>query len=119
MLDIVVNFLFNYSMDNKTYMTFETKKNGKIEMTKPTFARWLCLMEAFHVINKKAEDLNIDLSKQDWVKPLAFEKYIDQRLESMLLDLTHDEKKNLIGKTNVHHSYEPEYKEESIVPAVN
>jgi hypothetical protein len=105
-------------MKNKTYITFETKKSGTIEMSKDTFARWLCLAEAFYVIDKKAEDLNLDLNKQDWVKPLAFEKYIDQRMEGMLLDLDHDEKNNLIGKTSIHHSFEPEFKEDSIVSTV-
>lgn len=104
---------------SKPYITFETKKNGSVEMSKNTFARWLCLVEAFHVINKKAEDLNLDLNKQDWVKPLAFEKYIEQRMESMLLDLEHDEKNNLLGKTSIHYSFDPEYVDESVIPTVN
>lgn len=102
---------------NKKYMVFETKKNGTIEMTKETFARWLCLMEAFYIIDKKSEELEITVSDNDLVKPLAFEKYIDQRFESMMLDLTHDEKNNLIGKNFIHHSQLPEYSE-SIVSTV-
>ena len=96
-------------------MVFDTKKNGTIKMTKETFARWLCLAEAFYIIDKKAEDLNINLENKDWVKPLAFEKYIDQRFEGMMLDLTHDEKNNMIGNNFVHHTYLPEYKEEDLV----
>lgn len=106
-------------MSNKQYMVFETKKNGTINMTKETFARWLCLAEAFYIIDKKAEDLGVSLSDNDWVKPLAFEKYIDQRFESMMLDVTHDEKKNMLGKNFIHHSHKPEYvDEELIVPAI-
>jgi hypothetical protein len=90
------------------YMTFETKKNGTLKMSKDTFARWCCLMEAFYIIDKKAEELNINLTDNEWVKPLAFEKYIDQRFESMMLDIAHDEKNNLLGKNNVHFSHEPE-----------
>lgn len=106
-------------MSNKKYMTFETKKNGTISMNKETFARWLCLTEAFYIIDKKAEDLGINLNDSDWVKPLAFEKYIDQRFESMMLDLTHDEKNNLLGNKIIHHSNIPEFvDEESIVSTV-
>lgn len=106
-------------MGNKQYMVFETKKNGTINMSKETFARWLCLAEAFYIIDKKAEDLGVSLSDSDWVKPLAFEKYIDQRFEGMMLDVTHDEKKNMLGKSFIHHSHNPEYVDaESIIPTV-
>lgn len=104
---------------NQNYMTFETKKNGTISMGKETFARWCCLAEAFYIIDKKAEELGVELNQNDWVKPLAFEKYIDQRFESMMLDLAQDEKNNLIGNKFVHYSNVPEYvDEELIVPTI-
>ena len=79
-------------MNDKTpYATFNTP-DGKIDMTKETLARWLCLTEAFHIIEKKSSDLGISLDKKDWVKPLAFEKYIQQRFESMMLDIEIDAK---------------------------
>lgn len=92
-------------------MTFETKKNGTIAMNKETFARWLCLVEGIDVAERKAKDLNIDLNGWDWIKPLAFEKYIAERFEGMMLDLTCDEQNNLIGKSFVHYSHEPESSE--------
>lgn len=98
-------------------MVFETKKKQKIEMSKPTFARWLCLMEAFYIIEKKAEDLELDLNDEAIVKPLAFEKYIDQRFEGMMLDLDHDERNNLVGKNYISFDSEPEH--ESVVSAVS
>lgn len=104
-------------MDKNTYMTYKTKKNGDISMNKETFARWLCLMEAFYIINKKAEDLNINLNDNDVVKPLAFEKYIQQRFESMMLDLTHDEKNNLIGNKVITPNYKLE--DESVISTVS
>jgi hypothetical protein len=107
-------------MSDKQYMVFETKKNGTINMSKETFARWLCLAEAFYIIDKKAEDLNINLNDNDWVKPLAFEKYIDQRFEGMMLDVAHDEKKNMLGNNFIHHTHRPEYiDEESIISTVS
>ena len=83
---------------NNEYMVYKTKKNGDVKMNKETFARWLCLMEAFYIIDKKAEELGFNLTDNDIVKPLAFEKYVQQRFESMVLDLNHDEKNNLLGK---------------------
>lgn len=106
-------------MDNNTYMTFKTKKNSEITMNKETFARWLCLMEAFYIINKKADDLNINLDDKDVVKPLAFEKYIQQRYESMMLDLSYDEKNNLIGKNVIASNYSLEDEDKSIIPTVS
>lgn len=103
-------------MKNKSYITFETKKNGTVEMTKDTFCRWLCLTEGLHIMEQKAERLGIDLKEKDWVKPLAFEKYISERYESMMLDLNYDEKHNLIGKTYVHHANSPEYSELVVSP---
>ena len=80
--------------NDKPYAAFNTPE-GEIQMTKPCLARWLCLLEAFHIIEKKSSDLQIDLDKRDWVKPLAFEKYIQQRYESMMLDMEIDAKQGV------------------------
>jgi hypothetical protein len=98
-------------MKNKAYASFDTQ-SGKVEMTKDTLARWLCLMEAFHIIEKKSNDLGVNLEKEDWVKPLAFEKYIQQRYESMLLDMEIDAKKGIFNDVMVG-------KESLVVPAVS
>lgn len=56
------------------------------------YARWLCLVEALDLIETKAATLKQDLTNDDfWVKPLAFQKYIEQRLETMLLDISREE----------------------------
>lgn len=78
-------------MKNKPYAVFKTN-SGDVEMTKDCLARWLCLMEGFHIMEKKAQDFGINLEKKDWVKPLAFEKYIQERFESMMLDMEIDAK---------------------------
>ena len=98
-------------MNKKMYATFETP-NGKVNMTKDCLARWLCLMEAFHIIEKKSQDLNISLEKQDWVKPLAFEKYIQQRFESMMLDMDIDAKQGVFSDV----AYMPEAVESVVAP---
>ena len=100
-------------MKNKTYATFDTP-SGKLPMTKDCLVRWLCLMEAFHIIEKKSESLGVNLDKKDWVKPLAFEKYVQQRFESMKLDAEIDEKKGIFNDitSNVQ-------EEELVVPTVS
>lgn len=61
-------------------------------MSVETYARWLCLMEAIDVIQRTAEKNNIDLNKRtDWVKPLAIQKYIDERFPGMLHDVKVEE----------------------------
>lgn len=104
-------------MKNNTFMTFNTDNNGTIAMDKKTFTRWLCLMEAFYIIDRKAEDLGVNLVDEDIVKPLAFEKYIQQRFESMLLDVEHDEKNNLLGQNIV--QSKKEVNKKLVVPTVS
>ena len=101
-------------MKNKPYAVFKTADN-KVEMTKDNLARWLCLMEAFHVIEKKSTELGINLDKKDWVKPLAFEKYIEQRFESMMLDMEIDAKEGAFDDIK----YIPYKEEELVVPTVD
>lgn len=100
-------------MKNKPYATFETP-TGKYVTSKECLARWLCLMEAFHIIEKKSEELSINLDKKDWVKPLAFEKYIQQRFESMMLDMEIDAKQGVFNDI----AFKPELTEQSVVTTV-
>ena len=71
-------------MANK--IKFKTKE-GDLEMTKDTFIRWMCLVELVRLTEEKAEELKLDLDKYDWVKPIAFKKYINDRFKSMEVDI--------------------------------
>ncbi len=63
------------------------KRDGSEEnMSLDEFSRWMCLMEAFHFIETKAEELNLE-SVEKLVKPLAIEKYITDRYPSMRHDV--------------------------------
>ena len=54
-------------------------------------SRWMSLIEAIDLIDKKANQLHIGVNSNAWVKPLAIQKYIDERTESMLFEcLTED-----------------------------
>jgi len=76
---------------NNEQITIEAS-NKQHTMQKVEYARWLCLIEALDLIERKAVDLKQDLTSDDfWVKPLAFQKYIEQRLETMVLDINREE----------------------------
>jgi hypothetical protein len=56
-------------------------------------ARWMSLMEALDVVTRNAERMKIDLNKYNqWVKPLAFQKYINERTYGMCADVLMNEK---------------------------
>lgn len=54
-------------------------------MTLYTTARWLALITGIEVINKRADQLKIDLDKdKSWVKPLALQKFIEEQTPSCI-----------------------------------
>jgi hypothetical protein len=69
------------------YITINTKSKTE-KMHIDEYARWLCLIEAIDYIDKKCEDMGENIEEIDWVKPIAFQKYIDERFHSMKHDLT-------------------------------
>ena len=90
----------------------KTKKETH-QMDKDSFIRWLCLLEIVQKTEEKAEELKIDLDKIDWVKPVAFKKYINERFKSMEIDLEAEEKSGDIKLcyiddliNNTHHTQE-------------
>ena len=97
-------------MSNNESVTVETK-NGPQQLKKTEYARWLCLLEAMDLIEQKGKELKMDMTTDDfWVKPLAFQKYIDQRLETMLLDVEREEFKRGLDSGII-----PVYKDEDVV----
>ena len=76
---------------NNEFITINGSK-GEIKLRKVEYARWLCLIEAIDLVERKASDLKADMISDDfWIKPLAFQKYIDQRLETMIIDVDREE----------------------------
>jgi phage regulator Rha-like protein len=69
---------------SKKYITVECKdKSQKLKIDE--YTRWLCLIEALDFISRKALQFKVNLHDKDvdWVKPLAFQKYIVERFDSM------------------------------------
>jgi len=59
-------------------------------MSYDEYARWLCLLEGIELVGKRVEQIkrrNTDANNIDWIKPLAFQKYIEERFLSMKSDL--------------------------------
>jgi len=73
------------------YVTINKSNGTSEEMTIETYTRWLCLVEALDVITQVAERKKIDLNNNDWVKPIALQKYINERYLSMLHDVKCEE----------------------------
>ena len=63
---------------------FELKDGTKKTMKFDEMVRWACLIEALDVVCGKE---GIDIESDKWIKPLAFQKYIDERFHSMKHDL--------------------------------
>jgi hypothetical protein len=68
-------------MDKK--YNFNLKDGTTKTMEFDELVRWCCLIEALEVVDN--QEVNTDNDK--WIKPLAFQKYIDERFHSMKHDL--------------------------------
>jgi hypothetical protein len=66
------------------------KHNGShIDMDLETYVRWLSLLEGVELVSKKMKQFGNRLKNEnlDWIKPLAFQKYIAERYESMKYEI--------------------------------
>ena len=67
-------------------LTLASPKGNKYEMTAYEASRWCAMLEAVEVIDKKLQDVNVD-DKTNWVKPIAIQKYIDDKYQDILYDM--------------------------------
>lgn len=68
---------------SEQFETFISKRGERISMSQDEVARWCCLIEAVDIIDKKGSQMGLDMVKSNWVKPIAIQKYIDERLDTM------------------------------------
>ena len=71
-------------MNNR--IVVKTQNGTEHKMDKDTYIRWLCLVEIVELTEEKARDLKVDLDKYDWIRPIEFKKYINERFKSMEVD---------------------------------
>lgn len=67
-------------------------KTQSDEMSVYELSRWLCLVEAVNIIGDKCDQLQLNDKDGSWVKPIAIQKYVDERTEGMLFELTNQGK---------------------------
>lgn len=66
---------------------FKLKDGTEKNMNMDEFTRWACLIEGIEQVAKKYDELGTSMDTNDWIKPLAFQKYIEERFHSMRHDL--------------------------------
>jgi len=67
---------------------FDLKDGTKKVMEFDEFVRWACLIEGVGKVADKLEEKGIDMNNNDWIKPLAFHKYVEERFHSLKHDLS-------------------------------
>ena len=79
------------------------KKSERLEDHNIDFiARFACLMYGVNVAAEFAESRGIDTEKSNiWIKPIVFQKYIDERYEDMKFNI----KKSIEGKEHEEYSW--------------
>tara|TARA_R110002051_G_scaffold232306_1_gene294043 strand:- start:48 stop:320 length:273 start_codon:yes stop_codon:yes gene_type:complete len=87
-----MNNELNIDQHKKEKITISIDKDGnKDEMSYYELSRWYSLIEAIEYIDKKATQLGMAKSDGSWVKPIALQKYIDERTPSMLFDMVNND----------------------------
>tara|TARA_R110002051_G_scaffold158065_1_gene229518 strand:+ start:183 stop:437 length:255 start_codon:yes stop_codon:yes gene_type:complete len=83
-------------MITKTNIKEPVVQINEEKMSVYEMSRWFCLLEALDLITKKGQALKLDLVKgHKWVKPIALQKYIEERINSVVVDV---EKEHIDGK---------------------
>ena len=75
---------------NKHVTVSQDSEGNKDVMSYFELSKWLSLIEAVEVVDKKAEQLKLPKSDNSWIKPIALGKYVDERTESMLFEVTNE-----------------------------
>jgi len=80
------------SVFSKKYITIQTSKTTH-KFKAEEYARWLCLIEALDIVTRGADRFKVDLNNKDidWIKPLSFQKYVAERFESMIDEVSMNE----------------------------
>ena len=75
--------------DRKIKLKSQTK-DITYELSEYEVSRWLSLIESVDIIDTKCKQLGVEGDAINWVKPIAIQKYIDERTERMLFEIKDD-----------------------------
>lgn len=91
-----LNSLTNKKLDDTAFFLYTKSVKKTKSKNIPTeiidnnekLSRWLALMEGIEIIEQKATELKVDKTEFDsLLKPLALQKYINERYNSIKLEL--------------------------------
>jgi hypothetical protein len=74
----------------ETNRTLKSPRGNEYVMSEYEICRWMSLIEAVDIIDTKSKQLKLSEKELNWVKPIAIQKYIDERTESMLFEVQND-----------------------------
>jgi len=83
---VIIKYSKNNMTDNNNKIEMQLKDGTTEYWDHQTFARWASLIEGIQTVDQKLQDAKIPDTDNKWIKPLAFEKYIQERFHSMLRD---------------------------------
>lgn len=73
-------------------VTLKVDDAGEDTMSYYELARWMSLIEAVEHVDKKCNQIKLPTKSNKWIKPIALQKYVDERTEGMLFELTNQGK---------------------------
>ena len=65
-----------------------TEDGIKDEMSFFEFSRWLSLLDAVTLVGKKASQIKMPKDSNKWIKPIAFQKYVNEQHLNILHEIT-------------------------------
>lgn len=77
--------------DKISFQANVQKRPAKVDMSKCEFVRWLCLVESISLIEEKCAEFNAKMSDDFWIQPIAIQKYMDNRYDTMLDEVNQNE----------------------------
>lgn len=84
----------NKNNNSKEHVSMQMTLGGRparVDMSKSELARWICLVEAVDIIEQKCSEFGTNMSDNFWIQPIAMQKYMDSRFETMLDEVNHHE----------------------------
>lgn len=63
-----------------------SKQGNTYNMTAYEMSRWCAMLDAVEIIDKKLHYLKLEKSN-DWVKPIAIQKYVDEKYQDILHEM--------------------------------
>jgi len=84
--------MLNQEKYKKKKITIRKTKDGEDEMSIYELSRWMSLIEAVGIVSDKCESLDMNEKDHSWIKPIAIQKYVDERTEGILFELTNQNK---------------------------